>query len=55
MYDAHEGLWPISNTSDINEELGQINYLFSDKTGTLTDNVMILRKICIGESEWKFL
>jgi len=36
------------NTSDINEDLGQIKYLFSDKTGTLTENVMTFKKCSIG-------
>ena len=33
MYDAENDLSARVNTSDINEELGQIEYLFSDKTG----------------------
>lgn len=32
---------PKCNSSDLNEELGQIEVLFSDKTGTLTENCMI--------------
>ena len=35
MYDEENKLSARVNTSDINEELGQIEYLFSDKTGHL--------------------
>ncbi|KAJ8721706.1 hypothetical protein PYW07_002481 [Mythimna separata] len=32
-----------ANTSDLNEELGQVEVLFSDKTGTLTKNLMVFK------------
>ena len=38
-------------SSNLNEDLGQISYVFSDKTGTLTCNVMEFKKISLaGES-----
>ncbi|KDO21211.1 hypothetical protein SPRG_13712 [Saprolegnia parasitica CBS 223.65] len=45
---CHEGFHAIARTSDLNEDLGQIEYIFSDKTGTLTQNIMEFRKCSIG-------
>ncbi len=36
-------------TSSVNEELGQVEFVFSDKTGTLTCNKMVLKMILIGD------
>lgn len=36
MYDKQSGTAAKARTTTLNEELGQIQYIFSDKTGTMT-------------------
>lgn len=48
LYDEASDQPALSNTSDLNEELGQVEYLFTDKTGTLTENLMVFRRCSIN-------
>ncbi|KAM5439708.1 drs2 neo1 protein [Microsporum ferrugineum] len=52
MYDEPSNTPLEARTSTINEELGQISYVFSDKTGTLTDNSMRFRKMSVAGTAW---
>ena len=47
MYDEATNQPAKVNSTDLNEDLGQIEYLFSDKTGTLTLNEMIFKHFCV--------
>ncbi|CAE7873911.1 unnamed protein product, partial [Symbiodinium microadriaticum] len=38
----------VTRSSNLCQELGQVGYIFSDKTGTLTQNDMALRRVSIG-------
>lgn len=48
MMNSSNKIRPLIQSSNLNEELGQIHYIFSDKTGTLTANVMDFKAICIN-------
>lgn len=48
MYHAESNTPALARTSNLNEELGMVKYIFSDKTGTLTRNVMEYKKCSVG-------
>ncbi|KAL5277152.1 ATP11B family protein [Megaselia abdita] len=54
LYDENTDQPCVVNTSNLNEELGQVNILFSDKTGTLTKNEMIFQQCSINGKKFLY-
>jgi magnesium-transporting ATPase (P-type) len=52
MYHAESDTPAVARTSNLNEELGMVDTVLSDKTGTLTRNVMEFFKCSIGGIEY---
>lgn len=52
MYYAEKDQPAICRALNINEDLGQIEYVFSDKTGTLTENIMVFRRCTIAGEDF---
>eukprot|EP00055_Hartaetosiga_balthica_P010544 m.45368 g.45368 ORF g.45368 m.45368 type:complete len:1297 (-) comp7215_c1_seq2:20-3910(-) len=48
MYDEVQNETAAAKTSDLMEDLGQIKYVFTDKTGTLTENEMVFKHCSVG-------
>ena len=48
MYDNRTGQRCTPRSWNLSDDLGQIQYIFTDKTGTLTENIMEFRKCSIG-------
>ncbi|XP_030074451.1 phospholipid-transporting ATPase IK isoform X2 [Microcaecilia unicolor] len=49
MYYAEKDIPAKARSTSLSDLLGQIEYVFSDKTGTLTQNIMVFKKCCISK------
>ena len=54
MYDERKDTAALASNSNLTEELGQIEYIFSDKTGTLTQNEMRFQALALADRAYDF-
>ncbi|XP_059479634.1 probable phospholipid-transporting ATPase IA isoform X2 [Neocloeon triangulifer] len=54
MFHVESGTPAAARTSNLNEELGQVKFIFTDKTGTLTCNVMVFKKCSVAGEVFGF-
>ncbi|XP_048196575.1 phospholipid-transporting ATPase IK [Perognathus longimembris pacificus] len=48
MYSEPRAMPAKARSTSLNDQLGQVQYVFSDKTGTLTQNILTFKKCCIN-------
>ena len=52
IFDEERGIEAKVQSSNLNEELGMVHNIFSDKTGTLTQNIMEFKKFSAGDTSY---